>query len=96
MTSIADNPDALAAFVENLGGTIVAAPTFRFQIPLGETRRIIPEINRLGLKCERVSEHQGVDPYNGNAISIATIELRRQPEKDSYDEHRALMAAVCR
>jgi hypothetical protein len=94
--SIADDSNALAAFVENLGGTIVAAPTFRFQIALGEARRVIPEINRLGLKCERVSEHQDVDPLNGNAITIATVEIRRRPEKDTYDEHRGLMAVVCR
>ena len=43
--TIADNPESLAGFVRHLGGEIVEAPTFRFEIPLAETRRVIPEIN---------------------------------------------------
>jgi hypothetical protein len=94
--TIADNPEALAGFVRHLGGEIVEAPTFRFEIPLAETRRVIPEINKLGLRCERISERTGTDPNNGNAITVATIELRRQPEKSAYQEERDLMARLIR
>ena len=87
--TIADNPEALAGFVRHLGGEIVEAPTFRFEIPLAETRRVIPEINKLGLRCERISERTGTDPNNGNAITVATIELRRQPEKSAYQTQPA-------
>ena len=48
MTSIANDSNALARYVEHLGGEIVEAPTFQFQIPLGKTRRVVPEINKLG------------------------------------------------
>ena len=94
--TIADNPEALAGFVRHLGGEIVEAPTFKFEIPLSETRRVIPEINKLGLRCERISERTGTDPNNGNAITVATIELRRQPEKSAYQEERDLMAMLIR
>jgi hypothetical protein len=93
--TIADNPEALAGFVRHLGGEIVEAPTFRFEIPLAETRKIIPEINKLGLQAVKVDEHTGSDA-NGRTCSIATIELRRQPEKTAYQEERDLMATLIR
>jgi hypothetical protein len=96
MTSIANNPDALARYVEHLGGEIVPAPTFRFQVELGKVREIIPEINRLGLQAVKVDEHTGSDA-NGKCCSIATVELRRKPEeKSEYDQERNLMMAVIR
>ena len=94
--TIANDPQALASYVRHLGGEIVEAPTFRFEIPLAETRRVVPEINKLGLTCERISERTGTDPKNGNAITVATIELRRQPEKSAYQEERDLMATLIR
>ena len=54
MTSIADDSNALAAFVQNLGAEIVQARTFQFEIPLEEVRKVLPEIYKLGgLRCER-------------------------------------------
>jgi hypothetical protein len=95
--TIADDSNALARYVEHLGGSIVEAPTFRFEIPLEEVRKVIPEIYKLGgLRCERVSERIGTNPYNGTTRTLTTIEVRRQPEKDSYDEERGLMAALIR
>jgi hypothetical protein len=93
--SIADNPEALAAFVRHLGAEVVPHDRFRLEIPLSETRRIIPEINKLGLRCEKVAERQGSD-FNGRACSYATIELRRPPEKTEYDDQRHLMWAAVR
>ena len=40
--TIADNPEALAAYIRHLGGEPIQARTFRFEIPLAETRRVIP------------------------------------------------------
>ena len=95
--TIADDSNALARYVEHLGGSIVEAPTFRFEIPLEEVRKVIPEIYKLGgLRCERVSERIGTNPYNGTTRTLTTIEVRRQPEKSSYDEERVLMAALIR
>ncbi len=93
--SIADDPQALARYVEHLGGEIVPAETFRFRIPLAETRRIVPEINRLGLRCAKVNEYTDNDT-NGHSITVATIELRRQPEPTSYERERNLMSAIIR
>ncbi len=91
--TIADNPEALARYVEHLGGEIVEAPTFQFKIPLAETRRVVPEINRLGLRCAKVNEYTD---NNGHSITVATIELRRQPEKTDYEQERNLMSAIIR
>ena len=95
MADLADNPDALAAFVRHLGGTPVEHPRFRFEIPLAEARRIIPEVNKLGLRCEKVGERQDSDP-NGRACSIATIQVYRQPAPTEYDDARNLMRAIVR
>jgi hypothetical protein len=93
--TIADDPQALAQFVRHLGGEIVPAETFRFRMPLAETRRIVPEINKLGLRCEKVNEYTDNDA-NGKSCTIAVVELRRQPEKTAYQETRDLMAALIR
>jgi hypothetical protein len=95
--SIADNPTALASYVRHLGAEVLTGTrTFQFECPLGEVKRVVPEIYRLGLRCERLAERTGVDPFNGNAITVATIEIRRRGEKDTYDEERGLMAALIR
>jgi hypothetical protein len=95
--TIADNPEALAAYIRHLGGEPIQARTFRFEIPLAETRRVIPEINKLGLRCEKVNERTDIAATTGHSITVATIELRRQPaEKSEYEQERSLMAAIIR
>jgi hypothetical protein len=92
--TISDNPKALAAYVESLGGEVLPTETFRFNMPLAETRRIIPEINKLGLACTKVNEFTGNDA-NGKSCTIVTIGLSRQPEETSeYQQERSLMAAI--
>jgi hypothetical protein len=94
MSKLADNPDALAAYVRHLGCEPIPARTFQFEMPLSETRRIIPEINKIGLRAEKIGERQTADA-NGRAISVARIELRRQPaQTDSYSVERNLMTAI--
>jgi hypothetical protein len=88
------SPDALAEYIRQLGGEPINSR--QFEMPLSETRRIIPEINKLGWRCEKVSERQGTDPINGNAMSFATIELRPQLAPTEYDDERNLMRIVCR
>jgi len=69
------DPQWLARYVSDLGGDVqYDTPNFRFELPLSEVRRVIPEINKLGLACDRVSERQGRD-VNGRACSIATIKV---------------------
>jgi hypothetical protein len=97
MTSIANDSNALARYVEHLGGEIVEARTFQFEIPLEKVREVLPEIYKLGgLRCERVSERIGTNPLNGTTRTLTTIEVRRQPEQSTYDEERGLMAALIR
>jgi hypothetical protein len=93
--TIADNPEALASYVRHLGGEPIDARTFQFEIPLGEARRVIPEINRLGLTCAKLAERTGSDA-NGKTCSIATIEIQRRPEKSEYEQERSLMSAIIR
>jgi len=95
MADLADDPNALAAYVRHLGGEPVEHARFRFEAPLSEMRKIIPELNRLGLRCDKVAERQDSD-LQGRACSIATIELRRQPAPTEYDDARNLMRIVCR
>jgi hypothetical protein len=96
MSDIADNPEALAAYVRHLGGTPIAHRTFRFEMPLSETKRVIPQIAKLNLRCEKVGERTDNDT-NGKTCSIATIEISRRPtEKTDYQAERDLMAAIIR
>jgi hypothetical protein len=87
---------SLAGLVTHLGGTPVEHKNFRFEIELGEVRRVVPEIIRLGdLQCVKVDEYTGND-FNGKTCSIAVIEIQRRPEKSEYEEERGLMSVVCR
>jgi hypothetical protein len=85
----------LATYVEHLGGTPIEHRNFRFEIPLSEARKVIPEINRLGLSAKKISERQDTD-FQGRTCSIAIIELRRSPKPTEYDDQRNLMRIVCR
>jgi hypothetical protein len=94
--SIADDPKSLARYVEHLGGEIEPAENFRFNLALGEVRRVVPSLSGLGLRCVKVNEYTGNDA-NGKSCTIATIELRRRPEeKSEYEQERGLMAAIIR
>jgi hypothetical protein len=64
--SIADDSNALAAYISNLEGEIVQARTFQFEIPQEEVRKVVPEIYKLGgLRCARVSEESEPIPTTG-------------------------------
>jgi hypothetical protein len=43
------DPNALAAIVSNLGGTVAEARTFQFDLPLGKVRDVVPTKR----KCRR-------------------------------------------
>jgi hypothetical protein len=93
--ALADDPQALAGFIRHLGGQPIEHRTFRFEIPLGEVQRVIPEINKLQLRCTKVSERQDNDA-NGKACSVATIEISRQPVKSEYQQERDLVHVCVR
>jgi hypothetical protein len=93
--SVADDPEMLAHYLRSLGAEVIPGPKFKFEIPLSETRKIIPEVSKLGLRCEKIAERQSHD-LQGRACSIATIQLFRQPAQTEYDAERNLMAAIIR
>jgi hypothetical protein len=98
--ALADNPEALAAIITGLGGTVIPGRTFRFDLPLSQVREAVPKINQAtGLRVEKVSERQDTgDPSGPDRVQgIATLELRRQPQEPTdYDSERNLMRAIVR
>ena len=53
---VTENPDALAAIVTGLGGQVVPGSHFQFDLLQEDVREVIPRLNDLGLRCERISE----------------------------------------
>jgi hypothetical protein len=90
MSDITHDPQALASYIETLGGTVIEGEKFRFEMPLSETRKIIPEVNKLGLRCERVAERVGND-LQGKVCNIATIAVYRKPPPTEYESAQNLM-----
>jgi hypothetical protein len=94
---IGDNSEALAHYIEGLGGTIVYdTRRFTFELPLSEVKRVIPEINRHQLSCKKVGERQDWD-INGRMCSMATLEVSRdtgEPHRHSYNGSGDLLNAL--
>jgi hypothetical protein len=94
------DPDALAAIVESLGGTVVPHRMFRFDLPLAKIREAVPKINAAtGLRVEKVAERVDTgDPCGPDKVqTVCTLELRRKPQESSeYDAERNLMRAIVR
>lgn len=63
---VTTNPDAIAAIVTGLGGTVIPGPTFQFDLPLSEVKTAIPKINELGIGCRKLSERVEDDPVRLN------------------------------
>jgi hypothetical protein len=97
MASLGDNPAALAALIEAHGGRIIEGPKMRFECELGNARKVIGEIQRLGLDCDRVpnGERQG-NNFQGKACSFVTFSVVRQSPKTTADESNVLMRAIIR
>jgi hypothetical protein len=73
------------------------AATFQFEIPQEEVRKILPEVYKLGgLRCERVSERIGTNPYTGHTRTLTTIEVRRKLEEDQHRQGVDLMGVCIR
>jgi hypothetical protein len=70
------NPDTLARVVSELGGTVVRADSFQFDLPLSEVRTVVPKLSELGVGVRKVSERVGDHPTKlFSPISIARLEL---------------------
>ncbi len=77
-------PDAatVAGLVEALGGTVIPdAPRLTFDCELSEVRRIIPELNRLGVACDKVGERVEQHATKYGVCSVVRIECSKAPEQ---------------
>jgi hypothetical protein len=94
------DPNALAALVESLGGTVIPGRTFRFDLPMSRVREVVPRIHELaGLRVEKVDERNEFgDPSGLDRVqTVVTLELKRKPtETSEYDQERSLMRAIVR
>jgi hypothetical protein len=94
------DPDALAAIIESLGGTVVPHKMLRFELPMSKIRQVVPQINQAtGLRVEKISERVDTgDPCGPDKVqTVCTLELRRKPQESSeYDVERSLMRAIVR
>jgi hypothetical protein len=70
------NPDTLARVVSELGGTVVRADSFQFDLPLSEVKTVVPKLSELGVGVRKLSERVGDHPTKlFSPISIARLEL---------------------
>src|SRR5262245_52469420 len=70
------DPQALAAIVSNLDGTVVEPRTFQFDLPLGEVRNAIPKITAMtGVGCRRVEGCDHVEQSVSGPQTIVRLEL---------------------
>lgn len=74
------NPHTLAGVISELGGRVINGPSFRFELPQEDVREVIPRLNQLGLRCERVGERVSDHPRQINRqCSFVTIALFKEP-----------------
>ena len=70
------NPDVLARVVAELGGTMVQADSFQFDLPLASVREVVPKLSELGAGVRKISERVADNPTKlFSPISIARLEL---------------------
>ena len=78
---IIDDPNALASVVTGLGGSVIPGRTFRFDLPLGSVRDVVPRLNELGVGVRKISERIEDNPTKlFSPITVATLELFRREE----------------
>ena len=70
------DPNTLHGVVSALGGRVIDGPTFKFELPQEEVREVVPKLNQLGLRCERVDARVGDHPRQINRqCTYVTIQL---------------------
>ena len=80
------DPNALAAIVSNLGGTVVEARTFQFDIPLAEVRSVIPKNTAMaGVGARRVEGNDHIEQSASGPRTIVRLELynKEQTSKEA-------------
>jgi hypothetical protein len=70
------NPDTLAHVITELGGTVVQADSFQFDLPLSEVKTVVPKLSELGVGVRKLSERVGDHPTKlFSPITVARLEL---------------------
>ena len=80
------DPNALAAIVSNLGGTVAEARTFQFDLPLGKVRDVVPKLTAMaGVGARRVEGHDRIEESASGPQTVVRIELydKAQMPKES-------------
>jgi hypothetical protein len=77
------NSTALAALIEASGGVIVPGNTLRFDLPVSEVRKVVPQINGFHdeVHVRRVSERREQNPDGTGLRGIVTLECYRSDER---------------
>ena len=72
------DPATLHGVVSALGGRVIDGPVFKFELPQEDVREVVPKLNQLGLRCERVDARVGNHPRQINRqCTYVTIQLSR-------------------
>ncbi len=75
------NLNTLAAVVTELGGTVVPADTFQFDLPLADVKEVVPKIHELGVGVRKLSERVEDNPTKlFSPITVARLELYHRNE----------------
>ena len=72
------DPTTLHGVVSALGGRVIDGPVFKFELPQEDVREVVPKLNQLGLRCERVDARVSSHPRQINRqCTYVTIQLFR-------------------
>ncbi len=55
-------PASFAAIIADLGGRVVPADTFQFEIPLADVKETVPKLHALGVSVKVISERIDRNP----------------------------------
>jgi hypothetical protein len=81
-----ESPAALAELVTGLGGTVVPADTFIFDLPRSKVAEVVPEINKLNIAVKKIGEATVENPSRlFNDQTMVRLQLVRQPEAKGED-----------
>lgn len=70
------DPRLLHGIVQSLGGSVIEARTFQFDLPLGEVRSVVPKITAMaGVGARRVEGHDRVADTASGPQTFVRIEL---------------------
>ena len=76
---VVDDPNTLHGVVSALGGRVIDGPVFKFELPQEDVREVVPKLNQLGLRCERVDARVSSHPTQINRqCTYVTIQLFKE------------------